>query len=132
MPHLSIEYSASLADKADIGALCHALHNVLINVGPFEQGGVRVRAFRADHHAVADLHSENAFVDLSLRIGQGRSPEEKKLVGDALMVRAQTELAPLFETEHFALSLEIREIDADLSWKRNTIHERIRATGSNA
>lgn len=132
MPHLSIEYSANLADKIDMNALCHALHDVMINAGPFEKGGVRVRAFRADHYAIADLHAENAFVDINLRIGQGRSQEDKEQVGEALIVRAEAELASLFETEHFALSLEIREIDAELSWKCNTIHKRIRATGSNA
>ena len=35
-------------------------------------------------------------------------------------------LAPLFETPHFALSLEIREIDPALSWKKNAIHPRLR------
>ncbi|MBI4046145.1 MAG: 5-carboxymethyl-2-hydroxymuconate isomerase, partial [Devosia nanyangense] len=35
-------------------------------------------------------------------------------------------LAPLFDTPHFALSLEIREIHPDLSWKKNAIHPRLR------
>jgi 5-carboxymethyl-2-hydroxymuconate isomerase len=35
-------------------------------------------------------------------------------------------LAALFATPHFALSLEIREIDPELSWKRNAIHPRLR------
>jgi 5-carboxymethyl-2-hydroxymuconate isomerase len=132
MPHLSIEHSANLADKADIAELCRELHEVMVNAGPFEKGGIRVRAFSAAHYAIADLHADNCFVDLNLRIGKGRSLEEKKQVGDALIERAQAVLASLFETEHFALSLEIREIDAELSWKRNTIHKRIRATGPNS
>jgi 5-carboxymethyl-2-hydroxymuconate isomerase len=32
----------------------------------------------------------------------------------------------LFETPHFALSLEVREIDPALSWKKNSIHLRLR------
>jgi 5-carboxymethyl-2-hydroxymuconate isomerase len=32
----------------------------------------------------------------------------------------------LFGTPHFALSLEIREIEAALSWKKNSIHARLR------
>ncbi|TGU68353.1 5-carboxymethyl-2-hydroxymuconate isomerase, partial [Mesorhizobium sp. M1C.F.Ca.ET.144.01.1.1] len=35
-------------------------------------------------------------------------------------------LSSLFATPHFALSLEIREIDAELSWKKNAIHPRLR------
>lgn len=132
MPHLVIEHSANLADKTDMDRLCRELHSVMVSSSLFELGGIRVRAFSAAHYAIADLQGENGFVDLNLRIGKGRSLEEKKKVGDALMDRAQSVLAPLFETEHFALSLEIREIDAELSWKRNTIHKRIRATGPNS
>ena len=94
--------------------------------GLFEVGAVRVRALRADHYAIADRLPENGFVDLNLRIGKGRSAEEKKRTGEALFAAATTALAPLLETPHFALSLEIREIDAELSWKKNAIHPRLR------
>ena len=40
---------------------------------------------------------------------------------------AEGALAPLFGSPHFALSLEIREIDPELSWKRNAMHARLRA-----
>jgi 5-carboxymethyl-2-hydroxymuconate isomerase len=37
-----------------------------------------------------------------------------------------TYLAPLFETKNFALSFEVREINAALSYKKNAIHSRLR------
>lgn len=126
MPHLTIEYSANLDGRADLDALCAALLETVLETGLFEVGAVRVRALRADHYAIADRLPENAFVDLSFRIGKGRSADEKKRAGEAIFVTANSLLAPLFETPHFALSLEIREIDAELSWKKNAIHPRLR------
>lgn len=126
MPHLTIEYSANLETRVDLDGLCAALLETVLETGSFEIGGVRVRALRADHYAIADRLPENAFVDLSFRIGKGRSADEKKRAGEAIFATASSLLAPLFETPHFALSLEIREIDAELSWKKNTIHPRLR------
>jgi 5-carboxymethyl-2-hydroxymuconate isomerase len=126
MPHLTIEYSANLDGRADLDALCAALLQTVLETGLFEVGAVRVRALRADHYAIADRLPENAFVDLSFRIGKGRSADEKKRAGEAIFATASSLLAPLFETPHFALSLEIREIDPELSWKKNAIHPRLR------
>ena len=126
MPHLTLEYSANLDGKVDIAGLCKALRDTILDTGVFEAGAVRVRAVRCDHYAIADLIPENAFVDLNFRIGAGRSADDKKCAGDALFAAAQDVLAPLLERPHFALSLEVREIDPELSWKRNAMHARLR------
>jgi 5-carboxymethyl-2-hydroxymuconate isomerase len=126
MPHLTVEYSANLEGRTDLDALCTALLETVLATGLFEVGAIRVRALRADHYAVADRVPENAFIDLNFRIGKGRSAEEKKHTGEALFATASKLLTPLFETPHFALSLEIREIDTELSWKKNAIHPRLR------
>ena len=126
MPHLTVEYSANLEGRTDLDALCAALLETVLATGLFEVGAVRVRALRADHYAIADRLAENAFIDLNFRIGKGRSAEEKKHTGEALFATASRLLASLFETPHYALSLEIREIDAELSWKKNAIHPRLR------
>jgi len=126
MPHLGLEYSANLEGRADIAALCRELHAAVMASGLFELGAVRVRAFAAQHYAVADLDPRNAFIDMSFRVGKGRSQEEKHRTGEAIFATVTKFLAPLFETPHFALTLEIREIDPDLSWKKNAIHPRLR------
>ncbi|WP_448955564.1 5-carboxymethyl-2-hydroxymuconate isomerase [Labrys neptuniae] len=126
MPHLIVEYSGNLEDRIAIGELCERLHAAILATGLFELGAIRVRALKSDHFAIADRLPENAFVDLNFRIGKGRTADEKKRTGEALFAAAGEVLAPLFQTPHFALSLEIREIDPDLSWKRNAIHPRLR------
>lgn len=126
MPHLTVEYSGSLEGRVEIGALCDQLHAAILATGLFELGAIRVRALKADHFTIADRLPENGFVDLNFRIGHGRSADEKKRTGEALFAAAGEVLAALFATPHFALSLEIREIDPELSWKRNAIHPRLR------
>lgn len=127
MPHLSIEYSANLDGQVDMTRLCRALLETLIGTGLFEAAAPRVRAFPATAYAIADQLPENAFIDMSLRMGVGRSQEDRRAVGDALVARASEELAGLLVGQHFALSLEIREIDPNLSWKKNSMHARLRA-----
>ena len=78
MPHVTMEYSANLENQVDMTALCKLVHTTGLETGLFELGAVRVRALRADHYAIADLMEANSFIDVSIRIGLGRSDEEKK------------------------------------------------------
>ncbi len=126
MPHFSIEYSANLEDKIDLQAVVDVIHEAILSIGPYPLGGVRVRAFKTETYAIADKLPENAFMDMSFRIGKGRSEEDKKRTGEVIFKAVADHLGALFETPHFMLSLEIREIDKELSWKKNTIHARLR------
>ncbi len=126
MPHMSIEYSRRLNDDFDMQHLCEELRLTMVNTGIFPLGGIRVRAFAADACAIADNHQDNAFVDMILRIGKGRTEAEKKNAGEAIMATAQVFFMTLLEKAHFALSLEIIEIDPRMSWKVNTIHMRLK------
>ena len=126
VPHLTIEYSRNLESKTSIDAFCEAMLEATLATGLFEVGAVRVRAIVCDSFAIADKHIENAFLDLSLRIGEGRSQDEKRTAGDAIFTAACEHLSTLFETPYFALSFEMREIDKSLSWRKNAIHPRLR------
>lgn len=126
MPHFTIEYSSNLETQADIGRLCRRVLSEILATGLFEVGAVRVRALRCEHYAIADELAQNAFLDMSFRVGTGRSVEDRKRTGEAIFAAVIDELHPLFETPHFALTLEIREIDPVLSWRKNAIHPRLR------
>lgn len=126
MPHLRLEYSANLEEKADMAAVCAVALEAILATGIFELGAPRVRAYPAPHYAIADRHAENAFLDMVFRMGAGRSDTDKKRTGEAIMAAVAAELAPFFAAPHFALSLEIVEIDAAMSWKTNSMHARLR------
>lgn len=126
MPHFTIEYSANLDGKTDMQGLCEAVLDAALATGIFEPGAIRVRAIRCDAYAIADRLPENGFVDISVRLGAGRSIETRRRIGDAVFAAMERFLEPLFGTPHFALSLEIRDIDPEVSWKKNAIHPRLR------
>ena len=126
MPHFTIDYSANLDGQVDFDVLCRVVHKAILETGLFELGAVRVRAIRCEAYAIADLLAENAFIDMSFRIGQGRGEEDRRRTGEAIFTAVTAHLGKLFETPHFALTLEIREIDPVLSWKKNAIHPRLR------
>jgi 5-carboxymethyl-2-hydroxymuconate isomerase len=127
MPHLSYEYSANLDPVIDHNALCVALHSAALETGLFELGGVRVRSHKCKFYAVADLLPQNGFVHLTISVGAGRPADAKKSAGDHIWAALVDFFGSQFETPHFALSMEIREIDPDFSWKQNAIHPRIHA-----
>jgi 5-carboxymethyl-2-hydroxymuconate isomerase len=128
MPHLTIEHSLPAHDAA-IAALVTALHAVLMADPMFEVGAIRIRAVACDPVAIADLHPDNAFAALVLRIGAGRTLHDVQRVGAALMQAATSVFAQRLTEPHFALSIDIVENDAALSWKVNTIHPRLRRGG---
>ncbi|MDQ2067648.1 5-carboxymethyl-2-hydroxymuconate isomerase [Xinfangfangia sp. CPCC 101601] len=127
MPHLTIEYSANLETVGDLPMLCLALRAALLSTTFFEEGAIRIRAIPCPHYAVADLAPENGFASLLLRIGAGRSLDDKKRIGAAVMAAAEQHFATQLARPHFALSLDILENDPQLSWKTNAIHSRLRA-----
>lgn len=129
MPHFTIEYSANLVDRCDIAALCDAVHGAAVDTGLFPLGGVRVRALQCNNFAIADTHPNNAFAHMVVAIGAGRSLDAKRTAGEQVWAAFCGALGPAFDSPHFAASMEWREIDPDLSWKKNTIHPRLAGSG---
>lgn len=125
MAHLIIEYSKGLEAQIVIPTLCQAAYAAIVESGVFPIAGIRVRAHCADHSIVADGLTQNNFATLTLAVGAGRSTQVLKAVGDTLFKAVQNALEAPLATTHFALSLEIRTIDPDLSWKDTPIHARL-------
>ena len=125
MPHLRIEYSRGLADKIAIDDLCRVAHQAMVETGIFPLAGIRVRAFCADVAIVADDHPDNDFAALVLTVGAGRDTATLQQAGNHLFSALQTHLAGPLAAPHFALSLDIRVSDPELSWKDTPIHNRL-------
>ena len=128
MPHFSIEYSANLEDMADIAALCDHLRRAAIDTGVFPMPGIRVRAFRADHVSIADGDAKHAFLDLSIRLRGGRAPEAKARATQAVFDALKAFMAPALASHSIALSVEMRDIDPELSPKTGTIRDHLPET----
>lgn len=126
MPHFIFEYSGNLEGRLDLQDLCDRTRAVAIETGIFEEGGIRVRTHRTDIYAIADKDPRNAFLHLMVRIGSGRSAEVRKAAGDKIFDVVAEVCAPLLAEPYFALTVEMCEIDPVTTWKKNSIHPRLR------
>lgn len=127
MAHLSVEYSAGLAARCDLEAVAKSAHGAMLEAGIFPVAGIRVRLHQADYAIVADGLEENDFLAMTLSVGAGRTTQALHEAGSLVFKAVQGALAGPLSTQHFALSLEIRVIDPDLSWKDTPIHARLSA-----
>ena len=127
MAYLTLQYSDNLEKHLHFEKICDSLRLVMLDQKIFPKAGVRVRAYPISSYSIADGHSENAFIDMILRIGMGRSEDQKVKTGELLMMELETNVEKLLKTGFLALALEIIEIDSKFSWKMNPIHKRISA-----
>jgi 5-carboxymethyl-2-hydroxymuconate isomerase len=126
MPHAIIEYSANLEGQLDFPRFLTALRDSALATGVFPIGGVRVRAYRADHYVIADGHADNAFVHIMLRVGHGRDLATRKRACEAIFATACEQLAELYERIPLGISLEMQEVDQVLTFKQNNLHEYVK------
>lgn len=125
MPHFQIEYSANLENVVDMGAFCEAIRQEAAKIETFPMPGVRVRAIRVDHYAIADGNPKHGFVDLSVRLREGRCDEVRQDAMARVFAAARAFLAPAMAHHSIALSSEMRNIDAALSPKCGTTRDHL-------
>ena len=123
MPHLMIDYSANVEPDVDIGGLCNTLRGVAASIDAFPLAGVKVRAVRVDHYAIADGNPEHGFIDISVRIREGRDMETKQNAAQKIFDAANEFVADVMRRRSLSLSLELRDIDAALSPKSGSIRK---------
>lgn len=126
MPHLTVDYSANMEDRVDMAALCNTLRIAAIETGVFPLAGVRVRAFRADHVSIADGDTTHGYIDISVRLRAGRNLATRQAAVHEIFAAAEAALADAMMHHSIALSLEMRDIDPDLSPKIGTIRDHLK------
>ena len=128
MPHLVILYTANLEPHTDMTVLCRALADTMRAVkdaagkSVFPTGGVRVLAYPAAHHAVADGSGDHGFVHLNLRMGRGRSAALQQQAGELLAAAASAHFAPLLALRPVGITLQIDEGPEVLDAKLGNLH----------
>ena len=127
MPHFTIEYSANLDTRLDMGKVVEVVRKAAVETGIFPLGGIRVRAIRCEHYAVADGQGDYGFLDMVLRLGEGRDLATRKRAGEHIFKALSAHLDPVFAQGKFALSFDMQINDKETSWKRNNIHEALKA-----
>jgi 5-carboxymethyl-2-hydroxymuconate isomerase len=131
MPHFTIEYSANLDKRLDMAAVVEVVRKAAIETGIFPLGGIRVRALRCEHYAIADGNPQHGFLDMVLRLGEGRDLATRKKAGEHVFKALSAHLDPVFASSKFALSFDMQINDKETSWKRNNIHDALKVEAIN-
>jgi 5-carboxymethyl-2-hydroxymuconate isomerase len=126
MPHFTIEYSANLDTRLDMGRVVEVVRKAAVETGIFPLGGIRVRAVKCKHYAIADGNLQFGFLDMVLRLGEGRDLAIRKKAGEQIFKALSAHLDPVFAQSKFALSFDMQINDKETSWKRNNIHEALK------
>ncbi|KPA22940.1 5-carboxymethyl-2-hydroxymuconate Delta-isomerase [Shimia sp. SK013] len=123
MPHFHIDYSANIEEAVDIQALCEAIRATAAEIETFPTAGIRVRATCADHVSMADGNPKHGYIDLSVRLREGRAADVKQDAITRIFAALKDFMSTAMETRSIALSAEIRDIDAALSPKFGTVRD---------
>lgn len=127
MPHVIVEYSANIRGKIEPEELVKRVHEAALRTGVFPIGGIRTRAAERSCYRVADGDPDNAFVHVVLRIRHGRDLETRRRAGEEVFREVCVYMEPLFERSPLGISLEVQEIDPEVSFKKNNLHEYVSA-----
>jgi 5-carboxymethyl-2-hydroxymuconate isomerase len=126
MPHFTIEYSANLDARIDMGELVEVVRKAAVETGVFPLGGIRVRAIRCEHYAIANGEANFGFLAMVLRLGEGRDLATRRTAGEHIFRVLSSYLDPVFAGSKLALSFDMQINDKETSWKRNNIHDALK------
>ena len=131
MPHFTIEYSANLDARVDMAEIVEVVRTAAVETGIFPLGGIRVRAVRCEHYAIADGDPQHGFLAMVLRLGEGRDLAARQKAGEQIFRALSVHLDPVFAGSNFALSFDMQINDKETSWKRNNIHDALKVETAN-
>ncbi|QWG21929.1 5-carboxymethyl-2-hydroxymuconate Delta-isomerase [Bradyrhizobium sediminis] len=131
MPHFTIEYSANLDSRVDMAEVVEVVREAAVETGIFPLGGIRVRAVRCEHYAIADGNPQLGFLAMVLRLGEGRDLATRKKAGEHIFKVLSAHLDPVFAASKFALSFDMQVNEKETSWKRNNIHDALKVETAN-
>jgi 5-carboxymethyl-2-hydroxymuconate isomerase len=129
MPHCIVEYTDNLGEAGAIKPLLHKLAAKFRDSdGVFPTGGIRVRAIRLEEYVIADGQADDAFVNVTVKIGPGRDPAFRKRFFTEMFGMVKEHFQPVFDSRSVALSMYVEEADENGSFKANNIHARLART----
>ncbi|EKT54392.1 5-carboxymethyl-2-hydroxymuconate Delta-isomerase [Providencia burhodogranariea] len=122
MPHFIAECTDNIREQANLPELFSTVNKALAGTGIFPLGGIRSRAIWLDTWQMADGKHDYAFVHMTLKIGAGRSLEDRQKVGEMLFTLIKEHFAQLMADRYLAISFTMEELDPVLNYKQNNVH----------
>lgn len=121
MPHIQIDYTASLADAVIKGRLVDRVHQAAVDSGIFPVWGIRTFAQAMVEYRVGNGEAGNGFVNITVRIAPGRDLALRQRIRQELFGAMLAAMGPLFDKHRLGCQLEVTEFDADTSVYQNNL-----------
>jgi 5-carboxymethyl-2-hydroxymuconate isomerase len=111
MPHFILEHSENLENESlNLDGLFERLIDEAVATGIFPLAGIRCRAHNCENFRIADGTPSFGFVHLNVRIGSGRSEEQKASAAKVLFGVLTDHLSAIYESQGLAISFELTEL----------------------
>ncbi len=126
MAHATVEWTDNLEGELDLKDFLALIAEEMRerSEGVFPVGGIRVRGIRLTDYVIADgREPADAFINVQVLMGVGRSEEFKKRFFDQLNDSLVEFLGDLFDRRPLAFTLYVFESEG---WKKNSIHARLK------
>jgi len=124
MAHFILEYSVNLDGQAlALTTLFEKLHGAAMQTGLFPLAGIRSRAHPCEDYRVADGNPDYGFVHLLVKLGAGRTEQEKQTAAEAFFVVLKDHLKPISDQQGLAVSFEMQELPVTLKYNQNNLRE---------
>lgn len=128
MAHAIVEWTDNLEGEADIHGLLELIATAMREKsdGVFPIGGIRVRGIKLTDYVIADNSGQDAFVNITVKMGAGRPAEFKQRFFPALFDEVKAHFADIYARRYLALSMYVEEADEAGSFKQNNLHPRFK------
>ena len=124
MAHFVVEYSDNLAQTDEtIQRLFAALHEAAEETLMFPYKGIRSRAYCCTQYRMADGNPEHGFAHMEVKLGAGRSLEQRQAAADTFFAVFTEHFADHIAERGMAISFEMKELEPVLKFNKNTIQD---------
>ena len=130
MAHAVVEWTGNLEGEFDLHGFLALIADEMRerSGGVFPVGGIRVRGIKLTDYVIADGKGDrDAFINITVKMGVGRSAEFRKQFFTQLFDAVLKFLGPLPDRRPLGLTLYVDEVDG---WKHNTIHRRLKGAST--
>ena len=122
MAHFVLEYSDNIdKDSLALQDLFSKLHQAAVDTGLFPLKGIRSRGYACHDYRMADGNPEHLFVHLEVKLGAGRSMDEREAAAESFFAVLTQHFAGSFEQRGVAMSFEMKELEPVLKYNKNNI-----------
>jgi len=126
MAHFVLEFSDNLDHSCiSIQHLFEKLHKSAESTGLFPLKGIRSRAYPCRDYRVADGNPEHGFAHLEVKLGAGRSLEDRKKAAELFFKVFCDHFSTQVAQRGMAISFEMKELESVLKFNQNNIEDHL-------